>query len=257
MSRLVVAFLGVTCALAVCAPAMALTGQPLPTKTYESERAPRPAALTLNNDDTAGPGPSPQFSLPGRYQIVVKTPDGQPGWATVRNSPAYLAQGNVKDGSTIDGQRTDSTGGWMFGQIYGSYGSCGWLLTSHLGSRINNGTTTCSSAGSRQIWDIASAYDGCGDPCGGTYVYASRCNSIDVYANVSPWTTTSPRDEVRYYINTGGTAHFYWRYVSKDGQYVMVRDPYVSDDRYANWVFLPRYCFPVDSSMPGFTYISG
>lgn len=61
-----------------------------------------------------------------------------------------------------------------------------------------------------------------------------------VYANARPFTTTSGLDFLR--TRPAGYQVF-WRYVSRDNGYVMVRDPNVGTGQ-GNWAFVQRRCLP-------------
>jgi hypothetical protein len=68
---------------------------------------------------------------------------------------------------------------------------------------------------------------------------------VDVYGNVYPWrsATTVGSD----WLRTDGTGQqLFWRYVTKDGKWVLVRDPSVPDtsEWRGRWAFVSRKCLP-------------
>jgi hypothetical protein len=81
---------------------------------------------------------------------------------------------------------------------------------------------------------------GPGDVSGVQSVSSSSC------AVTRPFTTTSGSDFLR--TRPAGYQVF-WRYVSRDNGYVMVRDPNVGTGQ-GNWAFVQRSCLPALSGSP-------
>lgn len=190
---------------------------------------------------------SAQDYLIARYNISVP---GN-GWARIRNEPTGFVVGNIQNGGTIDVSRLNSTNTWMFGYAFGSYNACGWVYAPNTRNASSAPSTNgCAGQTSFGLPTFASGYNGCnGDGCDGTLVPAGiTCDPVPMYANSGGRTLTNN------WANPYHVRDFRWRYVTRDGAWIMGRDPYQPDDGTANnWVFIPRSCMP---SLPGYQAVS-
>jgi hypothetical protein len=66
------------------------------------------------------------------------------------------------------------------------------------------------------------------------------CNDLNGYGNVDPWRVPAVPSNSRGVVPDGQT--LLWRYVSKDGKWVLVRDPAESGKDSPNWYFVHRGC---------------
>lgn len=165
-------------------------------------------------------------SLAGSYSV-----------ASIRNGPAEFVIGSAANGWTFD---ADYTGGnpWYYGYLYGNYNGCGWMLNNNLENTGDAGNDYCSSSGTvfppTSFQSLVNS-----QPSNDGYPVNTIC-STDVYGNVNPMGTTSPSDFLR---TLPDNYQVLWRYVTLDGNWVMMRDPNVADGD-GNWAFISRSCLP-------------
>jgi hypothetical protein len=72
----------------------------------------------------------------------------------------------------------------------------------------------------------------------------SGCNNRNGYGNVDPWRVPAVPSNSRGVVADGST--LFWRYVSKDGKWVLVRDPSVDGLDSPNWYFVHRGCVSLE-----------
>lgn len=174
-------------------------------------------------------------------------------WSFVANVPSGYVTGNCRDGWHLHRQVkyvNPNTGrAWDGGYFFGNYTGCGWIDAGN--DVLVGGTpgTACQSP-SRNPAEFASLINclpgTCGD--GAPVAVIGRC---DEYANVRPWSATpAPTDFLR--SRGAGYSGFLWRYVSRNGQWVMGHD--IGSDVGAgrgNWVFVRRSCLGALNPRPG------
>ena len=218
--------------------------------------------------------PAPAQAETPRVQVASGTD------ATIRNGPAAVGSGYVignaltdrfgHHGVTFDEVPTADHNGFRYGMIHGNFRFCAWL--SKDATTRDHGHTAaphCPGGASGRTLPVQKfmfrAPDGrplrncepgtCGDGSP-VAVQPARCaaqypGGVPVYGNVLPWRPTSaPHD--RYATITAPSYKVLWRYVSRDGTWVMVRDghPDGSAARQnagfhaedSNWFFVPRAC---------------
>jgi hypothetical protein len=82
-----------------------------------------------------------------------------------------------------------------------------------------------------------------------TRLAPEKCGGkVGQYANVAPWrsTTLSGAQLEQWKIGTVTTKlDVKWRYVTKDGRFVMVRDPALPNNATPNWYFVRRACITI------------
>lgn len=158
-------------------------------------------------------------NVPGGYVIG----NCAPGWhlhRTIKSDP--VAPDNVY----FDG-----------GYLFGDYNGCGWIRADR-NSQVGTGSYTACASPSRNVVEFGSVFN-CrpGECADGTAVTGTNCQ---LYANYRPWSSTpAPTNPI------GGlqSGTFLWRYVTRDGRFVMVRDPDIATGS-GNWGFVPRSCLP-------------
>ena len=186
--------------------------------------------------------------------------------ATISYAPNSYVIGNVYPGwhIAVQGNPQFSSGpgnpqghSYRWGYIFGEdFDRCAWIEDS---AATGSGSTTGSRCGSPQEIDtphfmatftdgIHNALAGDGSPTHMHYA-GSGCTDRQGYGNVDPWkvpaTPYNPVGEV-----PDGTL-LLWRYVSRDGQWVLVRDPAHSGSATVpNWYFVHRGCVSVANTGP-------
>jgi len=105
---------------------------------------------------------------------------------------------------------------------------------------------TPPTAGGRVFGDLNTClwiYEGAGAGCG-SYNGAH----ITGYGNVRPWEVPArPSAPIATSLAYGAPVR--WRYISRDGKWVMVRNPAAGDTDgvgVQGWYFLPRGCLPAN-----------
>jgi hypothetical protein len=213
--------------------------------------AQRPEAGT-NAPPAVGPGASQKPSggvvieaATGMYCQVGGYQDGV-DWAFVQSVPDSYVTGSCYDGWSFARQVCSPSlgcGGYGGGYVFGNFNGCGWIKGANL--RLTGGTnpTTACQSPSRALSEFAS-YVNCnpGTCSDGTDVgIIAGCGT---YANARPWSSSWVTDYLR---SRYPPYTMKWRYVSRDGTWVMARDPQVPSGT-GNWVFLHRSCF---GALPG------
>lgn len=206
------------------------------------EAVPDPSDLGVATVGTNSATPAP-----ARFLCRVGTTTDSYQWGYIGNVPGGYADGNCRDGWHLDRQFTytnPTTGNiWYGGYFFGNFVACGWTRRTNAVPISGSPGTACSTGASRSRNTFMS-YVNCNSPCGdGTDVaLGAACNE---YANVRPFSSSpSPTDWLRarpagYVVK--------WRYLSKNGQWVMARDANVPTGQ-GNWGFISRTCF---SALPG------
>lgn len=169
---------------------------------------PDPEPITLVPDTTQSPGggPSASLAVPQRYLC------GNSG--TLRNVPDGFVMGWCRSGWPIDLERASANGyqGWA----YGNYDGCGWIYATHIGSAQPGYTHSCLQSTPESAFmqkkNLSPSQDGAG-----VDVKAGGCRA---FLNVRPWNGGPVNDEVDPIAEN---SRVYWRYLSRDGGYVMLR----------------------------------
>ncbi len=180
----------------------------------------------------------------------------------IQNKASHYVIGNCVSGMTIrrnglsghDEERRRFSGGF----IDGGFNACGWVPhsdnDSYLGMAVLDASasfTTCGGTdphGSAELHRPVSSFarmvncnpGQCGD---GTWV-GRTVSACTVWANVRPFSSS---DAPSFSIRTlpAGYGNLRWRYVTKSGAYVMVRDhSYPRNSTQGSWGFVPRGCLP-------------
>lgn len=160
-----------------------------------------------------------------------------PGWTDVIQGPAQFSSGP----GNPEGEY------YRWGFLVGpNFSFCAWIED----NKKTTGAATTNRCGSPQQIDTpyfkATFTNGTISPLAGD---ASPTTSTGVagcdtgYGNIEPWRVPSTPGSARS-VNQADKDAFLWRYVSKDGQYVMGRNPLTPlGQGLPNWYFMPRGCF--------------
>ncbi len=192
--------------------------------------------------DTGAPPPPPCT----HGVCAVSTISYAPNSFVIGN--AYRGWTDTLHGSTVfqRGPGNPTGANYQCGYLYGeSFDHCGWLNRATV-----RGTADMAGCGA----DCPRTYDtplftttytngqissGAGDGTGTHMHYAgSGCTNHNGYGNVDPWKATATPDNLVGTIPDGRL--LLWRYVSRDGNWVMVRDP--TPGVSPNWYFVRRGC---------------
>jgi hypothetical protein len=174
-------------------------------------------------------------------------------YTLLRRGPHSYVLGTAYRGWNVDVQQAPS-GGYWWGHVYGDLNTCLWIHQ----DAVTGGSSVAEACDSehRVIPEsqFASAIGGGSDDGADVAVTkdASACPTHDGshvvgYGNVRPWQDAAqPSSQVNTLVPLGDTVK--WRYVSRDGKWVMVRAPQHGDTNGQGlqpWFFLPRTCVPV------------
>jgi hypothetical protein len=167
-------------------------------------------------------------------------------------------------GNVFDGWRMDVQGppvnGYRWGYIYNGFDRCAWLDASVLVDPNPSSPTPtsnrCPDPFEYPLNDFSYGIVGSNDPnstgSDGAWTqinyYKPGCNGqIRAYGNVRPWAV--PAQSLSSLFDMSNGLAVKWRYVSKDGQWVLIHDP--TNDPWGgwppNWYFVKRQCI----NLPG------
>ncbi|MFB7165137.1 hypothetical protein [Streptomyces sp. NPDC056242] len=221
-------------------------------RNRSTTRSPRRAALTAALAAAAAAlGLALPYTggVPTAQAAVRKHVDSD--YTLLRRSPASYVIGTAYRGWTVDIQG-DPQGGYRWGHIYGDLNSCLWIYDG-AASGDEAHANECGDPVTMPTSEFTNGQIGGGASDGATVttVAGSGCATYDGshitgYGNVRPWSVpTTPSAPLNTQVAIGQTV--LWRYVSRDGRYVMVRDPRGgSTDGVGlqSWYFVPRGCLP-------------
>jgi hypothetical protein len=191
--------------------------------------------------------------------------------ATIRNAPPGIGAGYVIGNALTErGSRAGVTfeqlsakGEFRYGKVYGNVDFCAWISTHvKLAGTAPVRSPSCpgGSAGRALLFkQFSNGLRNCepGQCKGGSYakVEPSKCartypDGVPAFGNVLPWLPKAkPHDR---YARFTKPYEVHWRYVSRDGDWVMVQDKHartgpartaVGFDKWASdWYFVPRAC---------------
>ncbi|ADJ49868.1 hypothetical protein AMES_8043 [Amycolatopsis mediterranei S699] len=191
--------------------------------------------------------------------------------ATIRNAPPGKGAGYVIGNALTERgshpgvtfTQVTTSGEFRYGRVHGNVDFCGWVSTQ---AKLA-GTKSASSAkcpggtdGRALLFrQFSNGLRNCepGHCSGGSYakVEPSKCSGTypkgaPAFGNVSPWLPKAQPHDL--YTRFTATYEVYWRYVSRDGAWVMVQDQHVRtgesrksagfDHQASDWYFVPRAC---------------
>lgn len=190
-------------------------------------------------------------SPPSAAASVRKTVDSD--YTLLRRDARSYVIGTAYRDWTFDAHG-DALAGYRWGRAFGDLNTCLWIYEDAVSG---DGATNDSCPAARVI--PVSAFTngqiggGADDGAAVATVAGAGCATHDGvhltgYGNVRPWQVPSAATApVSTALTVGSTVN--WRYVSKDGAYVMVRDPNAGDTDGSGvqpWYFLPRGCLPAN-----------
>jgi hypothetical protein len=233
-----------------------------PADMNEPDGGPAATLSAQPSSSTASSSASPATSTNlARYYIRVGHL-----WTTARIRPGSYVVGNVKDGWTLDRVGPlSSSGFWVFGTIRGAFQGCGWIETRFApgGPYANNGTSNCENlddTGRPKLATIAQSVNPIRADGSEIKLRTDQLNGVKFCAYLDPWPgVTNQRHDcggvhktVTYsQLHNGYTV--YWRYVTLDNKWVLVRDPHIASYATINWWFVRRSAFNVVCNHPRFT----
>ncbi len=180
--------------------------------------------------------------------------------ATISYAPNSYVIGNAYPGWTdiVQGAGQESAGpgnengaDYRWGYIYGeNFDACAWLDNRVVtATTAKHGANDCPDPQEINTPHFLAMYtDGIHNQLAGdgsiTHMnYAgSGCSDHDGYGNVEPWRVPATPANSRGAVPDGHELR--WRYVSRDGHWVLVRDPTAASGE-PNWYFVHRGCVSV------------
>jgi hypothetical protein len=175
---------------------------------------------------------------------------------TISYAPNSFVIGNAYPGWTDDvqgnaqfskGAGNENGANYRWGYLFGpSFDRCAWINDADMqGNAYQNG----SKCGSPQEIDdnyfystfTDGTHNGLLSDGSDTHMHyaGSGCTDHNAYGNVAPWRVPATPSNVVGNIPDG--KFLKWRYVSRDGHWVLVRDP-VPPPNEPNWYFVQRGC---------------
>jgi hypothetical protein len=161
-----------------------------------------------------------------------------PGWTDdVQGDPQFSSGPGNPDGVWY-------RWGFLFGE---SFDRCAWIGNTDAGDPVDEPGSACASP--QQIdtpYFLATYTDGIHNELAGdgsvTHMHysGSGCSDTSGYGNVEPWKEPATPHNSLGPIPDG--TELIWRYVSKDGDWVLVRDPSGGSATTPNWFFVHRGC---------------
>jgi len=175
-------------------------------------------------------------------------------YVMLRSAPGSYAVGTAYRGWTVDVQQ-EAVNSFRWGHVYGTLNTCLWLSQAGLPEGGASTADACRHTGrTLSTSEFTNGMIGGTETDGAsiTVTGGSGCTLYDGvhvrgYGNVRPWQTTAqPSEPIDTLVAVGETVR--WRYVSRDGRWVMVRAPqHGSTDGTGlqAWFFVPRGCLPL------------
>lgn len=183
---------------------------------------------------------------------------------TISYAPNSFVIGNAYGGWTdeLHGKEVwgagpgNQGGAWYHcGYLYGeSFDHCGWLGGDNAGGSADSAACGGECPGGAATAAVFKPVYTNGNICPqvdktpgfcSTFMnwLAPRCTDRNAYGNVDPWKNAStPANLVK---EVPHRAYLQWRYVSHDGQWVMVMDPSKGGKDEPNWYFVSSQCVDV------------
>lgn len=163
-----------------------------------------------------------------------------PGWTDMVQGDAQFSHGpgNEKGASY--------RWGYLFGE---NFDHCAWINTNDTTGGHYQAGARCGSPQEIDTPHFMSTYTNgehnqlAGDGSD-TYMHysGSGCSNRNAYGNVEPWRVPATPDNLVGTVPDGKLLK--WRYVTKDGSWVLVRDPAPPANQ-PNWYFVHRGCVSV------------
>ncbi len=205
------------------------------------------AKLALGPAPTKGVKPLVNEKYDGIYHCAN-------AYATIANVAGGLAIGNCPDNEEVDVEDYGSGGksGYAYGAYFVNLGACAWVKVSEELSKSKSGNQGHCSGGIG--FEYGTFYSQINSESAEDGYYVVNRTACEEFANVRPWSSETPtssaiRTVPAYEKGTvSGVPALKWRYVTRNGKWVMVRDTRIEGGS-GNWVFVPRSCLP--ATLPG------
>lgn len=208
---------------------------------YVEAEVGEPAVIQEARRPEGGSGENSPLAFPQRFEISV----GGGGWTYARNTVAGYVLGGAHSEWTFDAVGSESANDWFVGYLYGStYQGCGWILAQDLKSKSGTPKVYCSSGWQLSESGFSNGQFNCSNGCGAG-LKVDTTAAAQAYANVRPWEVPNEPTGATWSVEKGACVE--WRYVTKAGSYVMVKNPAKADSE-DSWAFIPRSSLP--SSLP-------
>ncbi|WP_214643365.1 hypothetical protein [Nonomuraea sp. NEAU-A123] len=202
--------------------------------------------------------------------------------ATIRNGPAAIGQGYVIGNALTarpnrPGVAFDMVGpdvrGYRYGMIHGNFRLCAWLIVENVKAVGPVSTPNCPGGAAGRVLPVQkfmyrlpngqplrNCEPGTCSDGSSAAVQPAQCaqkfpGGVPVFGNVLPWRTAAAPHDL-YATIKAASYEVRWRYVTRDGNWVMVRDTHADNSaarrnagfrfQDSNWFFVPRACV-VDS----------
>ncbi|MEJ7833308.1 MAG: hypothetical protein WKF79_10355 [Nocardioides sp.] len=172
-------------------------------------------------------------------------------YTLLRRAPRSYVIGTAYRGWTFDAHGP-ADAGYRWGRVFGDLNTCLWIYE---GAVTGSGATSesCPAASVMPVSQFTNGQIGGGSDDGATVstVAGAGCVTYDGvnitgYGNVRPWEVPARASRpIATSLRVGAPVR--WRYVSRDGAWVMVRNPAAGDTDGVGtqgWYFLPRGCLP-------------
>ncbi len=177
-------------------------------------------------------------------------------YTLLRRGPRSYVVGTAYRDWTAD-VHGEQDSGYRWARVYGTLNTCLWIYSGAIsGSQTID--DSCPSANWMPVSQFTNGQIGGSADDGATVatVPGAGCQTwngthIIGYGNVRPWQVPSVASaSLASQVAIGQTVR--WRYVSRDGKWVMIRDPRAGTTDgvgQQGWYFIPRGCLP--ASLPG------
>ncbi|NKI42006.1 hypothetical protein [Streptomyces physcomitrii] len=172
-------------------------------------------------------------------------------YTLLRRAPRSYVIGTAYRDWTVD-VHGEQDAGYRWARVHGDLDNCLWIYSGALSGDAAQ-ADSCGAAATMPVEQFTNGQIGGSDTDGASVatVAGAACATWDGshirgYGNVRPWEVPSaPSAPVDGQVAVGQTVQ--WRYVSRDGRWVMVRDPRAGDTEGVGrqgWYFVPRDCLP-------------
>lgn len=200
------------------------------------------------SDDGAGADPLAATQKIARITTISYAPNSYvignayASWTDVIQGPAQFSSGPGNEGGAA----------YRWGYLYGeNFDHCAWVNDDDV-SGTAAATARCGSPQQIDTPSFLATYtDGIHNSLAGdgsvTHMHyaGSGCSDHAGYGNVEPWRSPATPDNSLGDVPDG--KELLWRYVSHDGDWVLVRDPAPPANQ-PNWYFVHRGCVSLENT---------
>ena len=172
-------------------------------------------------------------------------------YTLLRRGPRSYVIGTAYRDWTVDVHGPQDAG-YRWARVFGNLNSCLWIYAGAIeGSGATNDSCGAAAVMSTSTFTNGQISSGADDGSSVRTVAGAGCATWDGvhitgYGNVRPWSVpTTATAAIPGRVAIGQTV--LWRYVTRDGRFVMMRDPRAGGTDgvgQQGWYFLPRGCLP-------------